>query len=115
MATFPTPTVANIDVPAGSMRQKPSGGISKVRWAFIIGGAAGNLTVTGINTNDTLLGVAAIGVTTGPVFNAADDLTGEFSITAANTINNTGGTATTSKLVIVAWEDSDYGDTVAAL
>jgi len=67
----------------------------------IVGGVAGNHTVTGILTTDTLLGVQAI------AFDAAGDcvsvtgLLSEFTITAANTINNTGGTNTTGSLVLV--------------
>lgn len=37
------------------------------------------------------------------------DLSTEFSITAADTINNTGGTASTGGLLLVEWYDEDYG------
>lgn len=57
------------------------------------GGAAGDITVTGIGTDDVLVAV----------INLADaaDLTSEFTITAADTINNTGGTATTDDDLLV--------------
>jgi hypothetical protein len=70
--------------------------------AIIVGAAAGNHTVTGIATTNTLLEViyypgAGIAVTD------VIDLTGEFTISAANTINNTGGTNTTGGKLIVRW------------
>ena len=58
------------------------------------GGSAGNITVTGIATTDVLEAVLYYPISTGTV-TSVSDLTSEFSITAANTINNTGGTATT--------------------
>lgn len=58
------------------------------------GGSAGNITVTGIATTDVLEAVLYFPISTGTV-TSVSDLTSEFSITAANTINNTGGTATT--------------------
>lgn len=58
------------------------------------GGSAGNITVTGIATTDVLEAVLYFPISTGTV-TGVSDLTSEFSITAANTINNTGGTATT--------------------
>lgn len=69
------------------------------------GGAAGDLTVTGISTDDVLKGVISL--------NFADDtdtgadLLSEFSITDADTINNTGGTATTDAHVLVIYIDKD--------
>ena len=41
------------------------------------------------------------------------DLSSEFSITAADTINNTGGTATTGDLLLVFWYDDDWHDDTA--
>lgn len=63
--------------------------------AVVNGGSAGNITVTGIATTDVLEAVLYYPISTGTV-TGLSDLTSEFSITAANTINNTGGTATTS-------------------
>lgn len=76
----------------------------------IAGGSAGDHTVTGVSANDTLL--AVLHDTSGGVI---ANLTGEFSITAANTINNDGGTDTSSDLLIVIYEgaaDYVYGVTV---
>lgn len=66
-----------------------------VRETVITGGAAGDLTVTGINLGDELVSV----------MNVTDwtDVTAEFSIKANNTINNTGGTTTATKKVKVLW------------
>lgn len=65
----------------------------------IVGGAAGNLTVTGIRTTHTLLAVVKI-VDAGQAFT---DLTSEFTITASDTINNTSGTTTAASHVIVVF------------
>lgn len=67
--------------------------------AVIVGGAAGNLTVTGITTRHKLAAVIKI-VDAGQ---ATTDLTAEFTITAADTINNTGGTTTASSHVVVIY------------
>ena len=68
------------------------------------GAAAGNVTVTGIKPQDYLLSV--INLTDG------EDITDEFTITAVNTINNTGGgtTATDTLLVLYARADAKGGD-----
>lgn len=73
-----------------------------VTQAVIAGGAAGAHTVTGIKTRDTLVSVLrAVGG--GVDVTDVTDLTSEFSITAANTIDNTGGTATTGDKLIVTY------------
>lgn len=85
-----------VRVPFGSSDGKLKTGI--IKQALVNGGAAGNITVTGIEANDEL--VSVLHYTAGA---ALADLTGEFSITAANTINNTGGTATTGDQLWVTW------------
>lgn len=70
----------------------------------ISGGAAGDHTVTGITTSDILTHViyfAGAGSTVTDMI----DLTSEFSISAADTINNTGGTATTGGKLLVMYMD----------
>ena len=62
--------------------------------AVIAGGSAGNFTVTGITTSDVLLAVLYYPISGGNV-TSVTNLTSEFTISAADTINNTGGTATT--------------------
>lgn len=78
-----------------------AGGMSKR--ALIAGGAAGNLTVTGIKVGDELVSVLRF-IGTGTAVTDVTDLTSEFTITATNTINNTGGTTTsaaTDKLLVI--------------
>lgn len=70
--------------------------------ALIAGGAAGNFTVTGIKTTDTLNLVLHI-IGTGVAVTDITDLTSQFTITATNTINNTSGTASTSNKLLVFW------------
>lgn len=67
--------------------------------AVVNGGAAGDITVTGIATTDRLVSVLSEDTTSG----VTSDLTSEFSITAANKINNTDGTATTGTKLIVTY------------
>lgn len=69
----------------------------------IAGGAAGALTVTGIATTDTLIGVIRFDLDATASNIDVDDLTSEFSITAADTIDNTGGTATTGDKLLVLY------------
>ena len=77
----------------------------QTKQAVISGRAAGNHTVSGIATNDTLISVLHLKGASGRLTGAAD-LTSEFSITAANTINNTTGTATTSGVLVVSYLDA---------
>jgi hypothetical protein len=76
---------------------------------FIVkGGAAGSLTVTGISTSDVLLGVSAMKPSSATgVIATVLNLLSEFTISAANTIDNTDGTVTTGFGVIVTYEDVD--------
>lgn len=76
-----------------------------LKMAVVAGGAAGNITVTGIATADTLVGVLRM-VGAGTDVTDATDLTSEFTITAANTINNAGGTATTGSKLVVFYQDN---------
>lgn len=81
----------------------------KTRW--IAGGAAGNLTVTGIKTTDKLLYVGGFSLVEGTpnTFSMKNDLTAEFTITAADTINNTGGTSSAAGVLMVQWVTNDAG------
>jgi hypothetical protein len=62
----------------------------------VAGAVAGNITVTGIKKGDKLLIVQQVNA-------AGAELTSEFTITADNTINNTGGTNTTGMTLLVLW------------
>ena len=83
-----------------------TGGVNE-RVSIVAGGAAGNITVAGIATVDRLKAVYSLIANSSGHMTAAD-LTDEFAITAANTINNTGGTASTNAVLIVHWVDVDY-------
>ena len=72
-----------------------------IRQKALVGGAAGNLTITGIRVGDQL--VSVISCNTGAANNGYADLTSEFTITADNTINNTGGTSSATYGVVVTW------------
>lgn len=76
-------------------------GQTQERLAVIAGGAAGDLTVTGISTADTLINV--IDLTSGA------ELVDEFTITAADTINNAGGTSSAAHMVLVRYYDTPAG------
>lgn len=72
----------------------------RLQMKVVAGGAAGNITVTGVSTDDRLVSVIQQDGA-----KALIDLTGEFTITAANTINNTGGTNTTGHVLVVTYAD----------
>ena len=86
---------------AGITKSKLAGGFLKV--TLVTGGSAGNHTVTGITTSDEISWVGHL--STAAAIATLADLTSEFSITATNTINNTGGTDTTSDQLMVIWLD----------
>ena len=73
-------------------------------WATIAGGAAGNLTVAGVVLGDIIEAVVN-------VIAASANLASEFAVTAANTINNTGGTNTTGMVLLVVWRHPEHGVT----
>lgn len=101
-AKLGTGAVTEAKIGAGAVTKDKLGtGFLKV--ALVAGGAAGNFTVTGIATADSLITVLHL-----PNAGAVDDiadLTAEFSIASANTINNTGGTASTGGLLLVIYQD----------
>jgi hypothetical protein len=72
--------------------------------AVIAGGAAGDLTVTGIATTDRLVGVVRLNRDASAANVDISALTAEFTITAANTINNAAGTNTTGDSLLVLYE-----------
>lgn len=80
-------------------RVKLAGGFSKAK--TLAGAAAGNVTVTDIATGDEIVMVSYFDPA-GPTF---ADLTSEFTITGANTINNGGGTSSAGGFLIVVWCD----------
>lgn len=74
---------------------------TRERLANIAGGAAGDLTVTGIKVGDEILNV--INMTTGA------ELATQFEITADDTINNTGGTSSAGARVLVRYYSTPTG------
>lgn len=104
---------ADVHVPHGSSHGtiqadkvlKSHIGETLMKAAVVAGGAAGNFTVTGIATADALVAVI---LHTGAGTDVTDisDLTSEFTITAANTINNTGGTASSGGKLLVFYQDN---------
>ena len=102
--------VNNAKVAADAAIAKTKLGTGIIKTTVISGGAAGNHTVTGIAVGDSLVAVLKLDFTLSEGAPntrtwAATDLTGEFSITAANTINNAGGTSTTGAILVVIYED----------
>lgn len=79
------------------MGRTASGELGMIRRAHVAGAAAGDMTVTGILLGDKLISVVRIDA-------AGADLVSEFTVTAADTINNTGGTSTAGQTVLVEWE-----------
>ena len=73
----------------------------------IKGGSAGDHTLTGIATVDYIMSVSKINFDTDGTISTVSDLTSEFSISAADTISNSGGTDTTDALLLVLWADYD--------
>lgn len=78
---------------------------SRPKVTLVAGGSAGDHTVTGIATTDTIIWVGHL--STAAAIATLADLTGEFTITAADTINNAAGTDTTSDQLMVIWDDAD--------
>lgn len=74
---------------------------TRERLSCIVGGAAGDHTVTGIKLGDELINV--LNVTVG------GDLVEEFTITAADTINNAGGTSTVAENLLVRYYSQPAG------
>ena len=72
---------------------------SAIKCAAVAGAAAGDVTVTGILATDHLIGVLHLDMGG----NAESTLTSEFTITAADTINNAAGTSTASDSLLVFW------------
>jgi len=90
------------DANKGVLNPWYGGGISPLQGLeakVVAGGAAGDIAVTGIGEYDDLVAVFYHDAATP----ALTDLTSEFTITADDTINNTGGTSTAAGTVMVVW------------
>jgi hypothetical protein len=73
------------------------------------GAAAGNVTVTGIRTTDTLQSVILLCDSA----TVALDLTSEFAVCAADTIGNAAGTTTAGGKVLVLTRNNEVGSAVS--
>lgn len=69
----------------------------------IAGGAAGDHTVTGLGATDDLAGVLRLNRDGTAANIDITDISAEFTVTAADTINNTGGTNTTGDSLLVSY------------
>lgn len=76
------------------------GGIAQFTF-FGVGASAGDVTVPGIKTTDKILLVQSVTIVAGATVSATADLTSEFTVKSANTVNNTGGTSTANCFVAV--------------
>lgn len=74
----------------------------------VAGAAAGDVTVTGITIRDKLKAVVGFTLSEGaPNTINVLDLTDEFSISAADTINNDGGTSSANGILFVTYIAAD--------
>lgn len=78
--------------------------IPYIKTMLCAGAVAGDVVCAGIKKDDQLISVVAFTFpAAGAVPTGMVDLTSEFTATAADTINNTGGTSTANKGVLVTW------------
>lgn len=79
--------------------------LTSLRYGSFADEAAGNHTITGIKTRDKL--IAVLGFTTTeaapPNIIAVQDIKSEFTISAADTIENAGGTTFIDGWALVIW------------
>lgn len=75
-----------------------------IKFHMVGGQAAGDWTISGISTDDTLLAVVGFHKTS---YSALADQVSGFSITAANTVNNAGQSSLASYVVLFVWLDAD--------
>ena len=78
--------------------------VGQINLDLITGGAAGNHTLTGVTTADSLIAVMYF-VGAGTDVTNVLDIGSEFQITAPDTIANAGGTNTTGGKMLVLWLD----------
>lgn len=98
-------------MPAAQEHSSHAGYPRNVKKRWVAGAAAGNVTVTGIKTTDKILYVGGFTLAEGApnTFGVLNDLTAQFSITAADTINNAGGTSSAGGVLLVEWVSHNAG------
>jgi len=82
--------------------------LTSLRFAKIVGGVAGNHTLTGLKLNDRLLSVLQFEKTAANITDLVD-LTAEFTITADDTINNAAGTDTSTDALLIIYVETGAG------
>lgn len=98
----PTPSVATT-VAIGAITMPTALAPDVVNVLSVVGGVAGDITVTGVALGDTLLSVMAIK----DADQTSVNRTAEFAITATNTINNAGGSNDTGYHLVVTWRTTN--------
>ena len=88
-------------VRAKNIRSTP---VTSTQMLAVAGGAAGDISVAGIKVHDTLIGVARLDRDATAANINLTTLNAEFTVTADDTINNTGGTNTTGDALLVFWQ-----------
>lgn len=81
----------------------------------VAGSTAGDITVTGILTTDTLVSVARLNRDATAATIELTTITSEFTISAANTINNAAGTNTTGDSLLVTYRRKDQVHGIAMI
>jgi hypothetical protein len=77
----------------------------RIHVSGVAGAAAGAHAVPGILATDTLLSVLAVDVRDASA--AITDVTAQYTVTGAGTIDNTGGTTSANLLLLVTWRNQD--------
>jgi len=78
----------------------------RMRTFVAAGAAAGDVTITGIALGDKLISVLAHQVSGADGIDSVADLTSEFTITAADTINNGSATSSANGFLVVLYYDN---------
>ena len=98
-------------MPATSPQYNTGAKPRNLRARHVVGAVAGNITVPGIKTTDELIYVGGLILVEGApnTVTPTGDLTAEFTISAANTINNVGGTSSAAGFLTVLFNTRDKG------
>ena len=88
-------------VRAKNIRSTP---VTSTQMLAVAGGAAGDITVTGIKVHDTLIGVARLDRDATAANINLTTLNAEFVIKSDGVINNDSGTNTTGDALLVFWQ-----------
>lgn len=95
-------TLMGVFIPTGPGSAGAGGTTGEIEVGLVAGGAAGDHTLTGISIGDRIVWVGHL--STAAAIATLADITAEFSVTAADTINNAAGTDTTNDQLMVIYE-----------